>query len=56
MARSLVSSKLDSLILSTIVAAFEAYGSALVGITPPEPLSGGAEGAPATSTQAVRRG
>jgi hypothetical protein len=56
MARSLVSPKWDSLIWSTIVAAFEAYGSALVGITPLEPLSDGTERAPAPSTQAVQRG
>ena len=36
MVRYLTSLKWDGFIRSTIVAAFEAYGSALVGITPSE--------------------
>jgi hypothetical protein len=36
MVRYLISLKWDGFIRSTVVAAFEAYGSALVGITPLE--------------------
>jgi hypothetical protein len=56
MVRSVALLKWDSLILSALVAAFEAYGSALVGITPPEPLSCGAERGAATSNQIAQRG
>ena len=37
MVRYLISLKCDGFIRSTLIAAFEAYGSALVGITPLEP-------------------
>lgn len=56
MVRPVVSPKWDSLILSAIVSAFEAYGSALVGITPSEPLMHGAERSAVPSSQVAQIG
>ena len=55
MVRYLISLKWDGFIRSTVVAAFEAYGSALVGITPLE-LADASNESSKTHLPAVPRG
>ena len=56
MVRYLISLKWDGFIRSTVVAAFEAYGSALVGITPSELPAVSSTRSSATGPQGVPRG
>jgi hypothetical protein len=56
MVRYLVSPKWDNFIRSAVVAAFEAYGSALVGITPLELRAETSDGALPALTKAMQKG
>jgi hypothetical protein len=56
MVRYLVSLKWDGFIRSTIVAAFEAYGSALIGITPSELPARSSDISSAMRPQTAQRG
>ena len=53
MVRYLISLNWNRLIRSTMIAAFEAYGSALVGIAPQEFSAEGANRVPKTQPQAT---
>ena len=56
MVRYLVSLKWDGFIRSTVIRAFEAYGSALVGITPSELLADSSDISSAMRSQTAQRG
>ncbi|MGA8740879.1 MAG: hypothetical protein WB561_06805 [Terracidiphilus sp.] len=56
MVRYLVSLKWDGFIRSTVIAAFEAYGSALVGITPSELPADSSNESSTVHLHAVERG
>jgi hypothetical protein len=56
MVRYLISLKWDGFIRSTVIRAFEAYGSALVGITPSELPEDSSEESSGTHFIAVQRG
>jgi len=56
MVRYLISLKWDGFMRSSVIRAFEAYGSALVGITPSELPDNSSEESSGTHFRAVQRG